>query len=83
MTAELHKCEKLCLCCYHHLLDDVFGYTPIFCNDGQTVGDVAAQHSDEKIIIRIEGHLTCALYGTVLDIWDCTDKKADCYWIVK
>lgn len=54
-------------------------------NDGRghTVGEVAEAHPGRKLLIRIEGHLTCSMYGVVIDTWDCTDKIADCYWIVE
>lgn len=30
-------------------------------------------------IIRVTQHLTVAVYGNVLDIWDCSDEPVDCY----
>lgn len=78
---ELFECEKLCVCCYHHLLEKVFGLKQKFAN-GKTVKEIAKEFDDCKVIIRIEGHLTCSLYGIVYDIWDCTDEIADVFWIV-
>lgn len=82
LSAEQYSCEKLCVCCYHHLLENVLCYKPFYCVNGETVGDIAERLMDRRVIIRILGHLTTAIYGIVYDIWDCTYKKADVYWIV-
>ena len=83
LVASQYKCVKLCVCCYHNLLDDILGYEVRYCEKGETVGDLSTKHKNNKLIIRIEGHLTCSMYGTVLDIWDCTKKEADCFWVVQ
>ena len=82
LTAYAYGCDKLCVCCYHNLLEDIFGMEP---NDGRgrTVGEVAEAHPGRKLLIRIEGHLTCSMYGVIIDTWDCTGEIADCYWIVE
>ena len=36
------------------------------------------RRDDEKLIIRVDGHLTCSIFGEVLDIWDCSERL----WIV-
>lgn len=82
MAADVGDCEPLCVCCYHRLLEDGFGLKPRFCRFGKTVADVAEMHADRKVIIRVEGHLTCAVFGEILDIWDCSDELVDCYWLV-
>lgn len=83
LVAEAHKCPKLCVCCYHHLLEDVFGYEVRFSKGSKTVQDIATKHKNNVIIVRIQGHLTCCMYGTCIDIWDCSQEIVDCYWIVK
>ena len=82
MIADVNKCDKLCVCCYHRLLDDIFGLDARYCH-GETVGEVAEDHPGRKLIIRIDGHLTCSMYGVVLDTWDCTREEVDCYWVVE
>lgn len=82
LSAEQYKCEKLCVCCYHYLLENILCYKPHYCTMGETVGNVAERYKDSKVIIRIAGHLTCSVMGEVLDIWDCTRKEADIYWVV-
>lgn len=81
LTAEDCACDKLNIHCYHHLLDGTLCYKRYNAN-GATVGELSARYSDKRLIIRINGHLTCSLYGTIVDIWDCTEKCADVYWII-
>lgn len=81
LIGELFECEKLCVCCYHHLLEKVFGFKQKFANN-KSVGKLAKDYKNNILIIRIDGHLTMAEYGIVYDIWDCTNEKADVFWIV-
>lgn len=82
IAAAENDCEKLCVCCYHHLLEDILCLNWRDCGYSQTVGEIAESFPHHKILLRIDGHLTCSIYGTVLDIWDCTDEMVDCFWIV-
>ncbi len=75
-----NECNALNVRCYSRILDDV-GY-PRFPSFGRTVGEIAAEHSDKRLIIRIDGHLTCTIYGVCHDIWDCTGEIADVFWMV-
>ena len=83
LTAFCYGCDRLCVCCYHNLLEDILGYERHTCRDGETVGEIAKAYPNDKLLIRIEAHLTSSVKGTVYDIWDCSDKEVDCYWIVK
>lgn len=83
LTASEYDCEKLCVCCYHNLLDDVLCYHRVDCDFDKTVEEVAALYPRNRLIIRIEAHLTSAINGVVLDIWDCTKEFVDCFWIVQ
>lgn len=83
ITAEENDCDKLCVCCYHHLLEDTLGYRVVFPKKYKTVGDVAREYSNNIVIVRIAGHLTTCMYGVCVDIWDCTKEEADCFWIVQ
>lgn len=83
LVAKSYECDELCVCCYHHLLEDVFGYKHRYCEDGETVGDIAKKYPRNTIIVRIEGHLTACVNGACYDIWNCTDEQADCYWVVE
>ena len=82
IVAYYYGCEKLCLCCYHHLLEDVFNFPVRYCENGETVGEIAKRLNHNIVLIRIDGHLSCSLYGIIYDIWDCSPKSVDCYWIV-
>lgn len=82
LIGELFECEELCVCCYHHLLEKVFGLVPKFAN-GKTVAEIAREFKDHTIIVRIEGHLTMCRMGICYDIWDCTGEIADVFWIVE
>lgn len=78
-----NNCEKLCVCCYDYLLTDTLCYRRFDCKDDYTVAEISSKHPRNKLIIRVEGHLTSSIYGTILDIWDCSDEIVDCYWIVE
>lgn len=82
MTAEMYECEALCVCCYHHLLEDLCNYECFKCTHDETVEDIARAFPNARVIIRVQGHLTCSINGYVPDIWDCSQEKVDCFWIV-
>ena len=69
LTAIAYECEKLCICCYHFLLEDVFGYERRDCYDHETVEDIAVRYPHDKLLIRIDSHLTSSIKGTIYDIW--------------
>lgn len=83
LTANEYRCEKLCVCCYHNLLEDVLCYSRQEAKFKKTVADIAYAYPRNKVIIRVKSHLTTAINGTILDIWDCSDELVDCYWIVQ
>lgn len=74
-------CDQLTLDCYSGLLSDM-GYE-MKSADGKTVDEVAADYPNDIVLVRIDGHLTCCINGDCYDIWDCTEKPADKYWIVE
>lgn len=82
IVAEQYECDKLCVCCYKHLLSHYFGYKKYNCKPGTSVLDVSKEFPNDTLIIRIEGHLTCAKNGKVYDTWDCSNYEVDCFWIV-
>lgn len=82
ITADSYMCDKLAMCCYKFLLEDILMFKPNVGN-GETVGEIAQRYKHYKVIIRIKGHCTCSLYGKVADEWDCTDKIATNYWVVE
>ena len=82
MSAEVNDCEELCVCCYHYLLEDVFNLPVRYCDEWERVGDIAKMFPNNKVLIRIQGHLTMSDNGVVYDLWNCTERLVDCYWIV-
>jgi hypothetical protein len=82
LTANFNKCDKLCVCCYNKLLEDILCYDRVDCNFKRTVNEIAESHPRDKVIIRVDAHLTTSIYGNILDIWDCSEELVDCYWIV-
>ena len=82
MTAREFDCDKLCVCCYSNLLEDILCYSRVDCNFKRTVEDIASEFPRNKVIIRVQEHLTVSVYGNILDIWDCSQEPVDCFWIV-
>lgn len=82
MVSFCYGCDELQLCCYHHIMEDLFDYPVRYCYDGETVGEIAEMYPYNRVIIRIDGHLTCAVNGIVCDIWRCNEREVDCYWII-
>lgn len=81
--AELLECERLCVCCYRHLLEKVFNLEKVDCY-GMTVEEFGDKHCDGIYLIRMNGHLSCLIRGTVYDIWDCRDEiLTDCWRVDK
>ena len=62
-------------------MEKVYGLEPVFA-DGETVYDIADEYNDRIVIMRLSGHLTASLYGTIYDLWDCRDEYVDVYWVV-
>lgn len=81
LIAGVYDCDKFCVCCYHYLLDEVLGY-PVFYSDNETVGEICNKYPNNKLLIRMKGHLTCSLYGKIVDLWTSEDRIATCYWII-
>lgn len=75
-----NDCDELTVECYCRMLES-FGY-PGENSNGKTVGELAEIFPDDILLVRIDGHLTCVINGCCYDIWDCTDKTADRYWVI-
>lgn len=80
LIAELYECEALCVCCYKHLLDNFFRLPRVPKCKGYTVSEFGDIYPEGTYIIRVEGHLTCAIDGTIYDIWDCRNEIVDIAW---
>lgn len=83
LSAEHNNCDTLCVCCYHHLLEDVFNLPVRYPQNWERVEEISDMYPNNNLIIRVEGHLTCSLKGSIIyDLWDCRKRLVDCYWIV-
>lgn len=82
LSANEYDCDKLCLCCYHNLLEEILCYRRTECDFDSTVSEIVERYPCNKLIIRINEHLTCSVNGVILDIWDCSDELVDCFWII-
>lgn len=83
LIGELFECEELCVCCYKHLLDEVFKLERIESYHGFTIEEFLNQNPKGIYIIRVDGHLTCGIDGTLYDIWDCRNEIIDLVWKVE
>lgn len=79
--AQLLDCNALCVCCYSKLLDYIFQYDRVPCK-GYTVGEIVQKYDNSTLLIRMNGHLTCAINGTLHDLWDSSEELADIVWVV-
>ena len=82
LVAELFECEKLCVCCYKHLLDYVYNFERIEAVQGMSIKEFLRFFEKGIYLIRVDGHLTCSVDGEIVDTWDCTDKIVDIVWLV-
>lgn len=82
MASYYFNCDRLCVNCYGRLLSQVFNFPIRYCDFKKTVSEIAKTYPYNTVIIRVDGHLTASVMGVIADIWDCSDKLVDCYWIV-
>lgn len=80
LIAELFDCDELCMCCYQHLLDKVYGLKKMNYCKGMSIKKFLHTFPKGKFLIRVNGHLTCAKNGKVFDTWDCTKEIIDVVW---
>lgn len=79
LTADLLDCDELCVCCYHHLIDDVFKF-PRVRTRGLTAGEFAEQHPVGLFLIRMDGHASAIYNGTIMDLFDCSSYEVTDAW---
>lgn len=82
LTAELWGCDKLCLSCYHHLLDDVFRFQRVYV-DGMTVEEFTETHPYGIYLLRCPSHLLAVVDGIDYDIFNSTDLRITDAWRVE
>ena len=77
-----YDCEELEVGCYSYLLEEILGYD-VYGGNGRKVSSIIEDHPNDILLIRVSGHLTCAMFGDLYDIWDCGDEIVDRYWVVE
>ncbi|MCM1437807.1 MAG: hypothetical protein NC131_01155 [Roseburia sp.] len=82
-NACINNCDKLVVTCYDNLLEDYFGYKPVFVPQGITVGEFAKEHPKGVYLVRMEGHISVIMQGKSIDIFDCTDTPLTNAWRVE
>lgn len=48
----------------------------------KTVGEVAGMYDNNVVLITMQNHITCSMFGVVHDTFDCRDRVAEDAWIV-
>lgn len=82
LNGAFYDCDELCIYCYENLLDNFFGLEHYNVDYSITFNELAESLPNEIILIRGNGHLSCALYGEIRDIWDCSDMLVTDYWVI-
>lgn len=80
LIGQLFECDSLCVCCYQHLLDNVYGLERIKGFKGMTVNQFASCNFRGAYLVRVDGHLTCVIDGKIYDTWDCSNEIVDIIW---
>lgn len=52
-------------------------------NIPKTVGEVAGAHPNDILLITMNGHITCSMYGIIYDSFDCRERIAEYCWKIK
>ena len=47
------------------------------------VGEVAGAYPDNILLITMDGHITCSMYGVIYDSFDCRNRLAKICWKIK
>lgn len=80
---KLLECDSLCLCCYSFLLDNIFCFERIRRVKGITIEEFANIYNNGVYLVRVKQHLSVVSYGTILDIWDCSNEIITDCWKAK
>lgn len=81
INGEQYKCDCLNKICYEKLLDYDFSLKHLLGN-GRTAEEVANDFPNDILLLRMEGHLSCSIFGVIHDIWDCSQEIVTDFWIV-
>ena len=78
-TAKLFNCDKLCMSCYRHLIEQVLKCIPVDCDD-MTLEEFADRNNNGVFLVRMAGHISSVVDGKCYDIWDCRDEILTDAW---
>lgn len=78
--ADLYECDRLCVCCYKHLLDSYYQLPEIKGYEGLTIQEFANHFPRGTYLIRGEGHLTVMQDSIIFDLFDCRYMKITNVW---
>ena len=81
-TSKLLDCEKLCVCCYKFLIEEVFKCKRVNC-DNMTVAEFSYENPYGVYLVRMNGHLSTVINGKVYDIFDCRSDILTDAWKVE
>lgn len=82
LNADNLRCDCLNVKCYQKLLDYDFEL-PHYIGDGSTAEQIARDFPRNTLLLRMDGHLSCAINGDIYDIWDCSGEIITDFWVVK
>ena len=81
-NANYLQCDCLNVRCYEKLLDYDLNL-PHYIGDDSTASEIANDFPNDILLLRMEGHLSCAMYGDIYDIWDCSDEIITDFWVIR
>ena len=68
---------------YNNLIEDYFGYKPVYVPYGITVRQFAQTHNYGVYLVRMDGHISTVIDGVSVDIFDCTKEIVTNAWRVE
>lgn len=82
LNGDYYDCDLLNKMCYEKLLD--YDYKlPHYIGSGKTAEEIANAFPNDILLLRMSGHISCAICGVIHDIWDCSEEEITDFWIVK
>lgn len=84
LVSEHTGYDRISMASYHYLLEDVFGYPVFHTQRGTKVDELLDEYPHNTLIVRLSGHLGCAIDGVWYDTFENGERTdITCYWIVK
>lgn len=53
------------------------------CVPDMTVGEFAYYNPKGIFLVTMQSHITCIVYGNIVDTFDCGNREMICAWYVK